>query len=221
MCQECPANQIQSSDGYSCVACDTSCQNCGGYKTDIDQYGVPLQTYSCITCQATTSILQNNNKCTSCKPFIFVESDTVSINTVACNQQFIQSAGILILNDGSISETSYDFTVYFGSDSFTSAYFSANLVGAYLTCQKSNRRNVTSCQALGNLCVLKLYANAGANTNLDACNLFQKLVASSNQIWGPNLPWLIYQQTLTVYKSSYDLGGIGNGKYLSLQYDNR
>lgn len=220
-CSACATGQIQSVDGYSCVTCNSACQSCSlstSYRADTDQYGNQLSAGStCITCQATSSILLNN-QCSSCRPFIFMQSTSDSTN---CNQQFTSSAGFLITG----TVTSYDYTVQFGSDSFTSAYFTSNLQGFYLTCSNANRRNVTSCQALANLCVLKLYSSGSANTNTDACTLFNNLVTPTTQqtlaFWPDNLPWLSYPQTLTVYKSSYDLTGIGNGQFLGLQYGSR
>lgn len=228
-CQQCPDGQIQSSDGFGCVACDATCQSCSASKSfriDTDQYGAPLiqngiQTSLCVTCQQTSSILADNT-CVSCKPFIFAQSSTDSISSISCNQAFSYSAGFLLY--GTIP--GYDYTTTFGTDTVTSSYLSSNLQGVYLTCQNANRRNVTSCQALANMCVLKLYSLVtSTSSNSDPCTLFNAIVSPTSQqtlaFWPDNLPWLFYPQTLAVYQSSYDLTGIGNGQYLNLQYETR
>lgn len=223
LCSACDSGQIQSSDGFSCVSCDARCQSCSltnSYRIDTNRDGSPSQTSSCITCDSSSSIL-NDRACVSCKPFIFTQSASENINLIGCDQAFTQSAGFLI--SGTV--TGYDYTVIFGSDTFSSSYLSSNLQGSYLTCQNADRRNATSCQALANMCVLKLYASASANSNTDPCSLFNTIVSPTTQqsqsFWPDNLPWLFYPQTLSVFRSSYDLTGIGNSEYLSLKYEER
>lgn len=185
-----------------------------------------VQTSVCVTCEQTTSILSSvtsdKSACVSCKPFIFAQSANDLVSSINCNQPFTSSAGFLIF--GTVS--GYDYTVTFGTESFTSSYLNANLQGSYLTCQTATRRNITSCQTLGNMCVLKLYASgSGASSNGDPCSLFNTIVSPISQqttsFWPDNMPWLGYSQNLVVYRSSYDLNGIGENQYLTLKYDNR
>lgn len=233
-CEACAANYRQSTDGYSCVVCNTVCQNCpntSGYVTSTNENGVTSTNARCVTCDSANSILLNG-QCVSCKPFVFTVSASGNIAGVSCNQPFIRSAGILILNDGSVTVSSYDFDVTFGSDRFTSTYLSNQLVGLYQTCRDTTRRNVTSCEALGNLCALKLYAFNLISNNIDACTLFENTVNillssqsnAANQFWDANAPWLVYPVTFGTYKSAYDATGIsttGTAQYLNLKLDNR
>lgn len=73
-CAKCPTGFIQSLDGYNCVFCDASCQNCaanGGYRKDLDENGNYFTNglvliSKCIICNKASSDL-NNNQCRSCK----------------------------------------------------------------------------------------------------------------------------------------------------------
>ena len=118
------------------------------------------------------------------------------------------------------------FSANFDSDIFSSWYFSQYLIPVYRTCQRYSKRNVTACQALGNMCVLNLYNAYSQNAGqLDACTAFNSVVKSPNAavnsvVWGDYMPWLFYTQSFSAYANSYSLAGInGNGQYLTITYD--
>ncbi|XP_043922225.1 meckelin [Protopterus annectens] len=76
----------------------------------------------------------------------------------------------------------------------TSAWFTQHLKAAAAACMEYN--NLTSCQALGNMCVMNM--NSLTSSRNDACGLFQLVYAyhsdavHSIPYWKVNLPWLYY-----------------------------
>jgi hypothetical protein len=230
-CAACPSGQVQSLDGFSCVICNTACSTCSSttaYLTDQTTQGFRVNR-SCVQCDAAASILINGNTCGSCQPYLFVDSDTIASPTsVQCNDPNIFAAGgLLILNvNSAFSVQNFYFSAVFGSDTFTSWYFSQNLIPAFRTCARYSKRNVTSCQALANLCVLNLYNSYAPSLALtDACSAFNSLVKTSNGqttnvIWGDNMPWLYYIQSNAAFMTSYASSGInGNGQFLGITFN--
>lgn len=219
-CQECPANFIQSLDGYNCVSCDATCQNCaalGGYRRDLDDTGryftLPngdLQS-RCILCDNATSLLYQD-KCRSCKPQSFIETvATTNLTQTTCSGATLISGGVLFFE--SFTEKEPDiFSVKFGENSFVSWWSNTYLVANYRQCvpacatsATTCTRNVTACQVLANICVMNLYVQiALTDGGTDACLAFNEIIlASNNNVWSAKMPWLSYTETLSVYKTVY------------------
>lgn len=84
--------------------------------------------------------------------------------------------------------------------SFTSEWFAKYLQSAAAACWVY--ANLTSCQALGNMCVMNM--NSYDSTTFDACRLFQFVFENtaglrtvhSVSFWRQNLPWLFYGDQL-------------------------
>ena len=242
-CAPCDTGLVQSLDGYTCVVCDATCQNCasnGGYRQDLDNNGNYFLTANgqptskCFICNSQSSSL-NGNACVSCKPSVFTSQPTTSLSTATCNTNQL-SGGVFIL-DGLTTNVDDPviFTVVFGNDaSITSWLFSNYLLSVYRTCKPScvsNQatpclRNVTACQSLANLCVLNMY-NVVLKNFVDACTAFSSiqypivLSTTVTTTWGFDLPWLTYQETLSAYKSSYATYGANlNAQFLNLNLNN-
>ena len=230
---------IQSLDGFSCVRCDSDCRACiaaGGYRRDTNDEGEPLRDEAtnvlitrCFGCNPTTS-LATSSGCLSCKPFIF--ADTTTVQDAVCNidPDKVQ-AGFLVV-DYVPSPSDPRFTrVNFGgpTDFYPSHLFEDLLLGTYLTCKLRSNRNMTSCQALANLCVLNLYSFVGEEligVNVDACKAYNELYLKEIETISSTqpkveLPWIEYSvyaesQTLGIYNGEYNVLGI-NGKKLRLE----
>ncbi|KAB0400079.1 hypothetical protein E2I00_005099 [Balaenoptera physalus] len=84
--------------------------------------------------------------------------------------------------------------------SFTSEWFAEYLQSSAAACWVY--ANLTSCQALGNMCVMNM--NSYDSTTFDACRLFQFIFENtaglgtvhSVSFWRQNLPWLFYGDQL-------------------------
>lgn len=235
VCSPCENGLIQSLDGFSCVRCDQTCQNCpsGSYRSDTDLDGsyFPNFVSRCISCNKDNSIASKSS-CNYCKPLIFPNSLTTIIRTASCNT-FSKIGGVLIENSPLSNNPNLadpnEFNVNFGSNTLLSCYYSEYLLSLYKQCQDSTRRNVTACQTLANLCVLNLY-NYISN-KIDACRAFfqiQNNIQTSSNVqvtiaYGENMPWIKYTDPFGSLTNSYSLLGTydPNGKYIRLSYKNK
>jgi meckelin len=228
-CEACEPGKVQSQDGFSCITCDSTCGQCGslfGFLTDTNINGQPLSIRSCVECDRTNSIIINN-KCTSCQPIIFVDSDSQPTSSTRCNDpNLFQSGGLFILNFNTTLQ-GYYYGVRFSGQPFDSWYFKENLISVDRTCLRPGKRNVTSCQSLGNMCVLNLYISLSNGAQLDPCRAFNRLPKSDNSnsqdlVWGDNMPWLTYSQTLSVYQTTYAGSGINSqNEFLKISFENK
>ena len=132
------------------------------------------------------------------------------------------AGGLIILNGNPV--TSNDptyFSVAFGSETIPSSYYQTYLLAVYRTCTTYSFRNVTACVTLGNLCVLNLYNRVGSG--VDACTAFNSVPLSQSgtnlagQVWGYNMPWLLYAESYGIYKASY-LSFINSNKPISFSF---
>ena len=253
-CAPCPSGQIQSLDGFTCVYCDATCQNCppGTYRTDTDINGAYLfnMTSTCVNCSATNAIVSGGRSCQSCKPLIYASNASTLLSAATCSA-YSPLGGILTDYPTAAASMPNDFNVYYDSStSVSSCYLVDYLASIYVECSDSTRRNATACQALANLCVLNLYtswqaASSSSSTKVDACQAFFALQnsqssssssSSNNQqasgnsaaqqqvLYGSDMPWLAYLDSLSNYYSAYlSGGGIGDSAYpyITLEFDNR
>lgn len=219
-------------DGFSCVICDEQCRSCptlNGYRTNLNLDGTKFTTNGipatqCVTCNAESSILSGKS-CSSCKPLIFAESDTTSVDSLTCNQDYISLGGLLIASDSTYTVGDYFFQVTFGAELVESWYFRNNLIPSHRTCRKITRRNITSCQTLGNLCVLNMYSITSL-TSLDACRSFTTIqrfqnLQDDNLAWGENIPWLTYPIAVSTYLTNYLGTGTSDNQYIKLNFDSK
>ena len=190
----------------------------GNYYTDNNSNLIT----KCFTCNLATS-RTDENMCVSCKPLLYANSIDINITAATCSASSnnLVSGGLIILNGNPITATDPTyFSVAFGSDSILSLYYQTYLLAVYRTCKTYSFRNVTACQALGNLCVLNLYSIVG---NVDACTAFNSVPVSQSginvagQVWGYNMPWLFYAETYGIYQASYQ-SFINSNKPLSLSF---
>ena len=154
-------------------------------------------------------------------------SESSSVTSATCNS--VSPLGGMLILDGSSSQDPTAFNVVFGSDSsIVSLYYSSYLLATYRTCRTVSRRNVSACEALGNLCVLNLYNNVQSN-KVDACQAFNSIPKTSsssggtNVVWGDNMPWLTYTETYGTFLSYYSSTGTSDtsAQYIYLKFDNK
>ena len=189
-CSLCPTGQVPSSDQYECQYCpNNSISNnecsCSANQI-IEEYNQTtdyLSTKECIACNSSTYPGSNSYACVEC-PDINMIRDPTTFACICISNSYYSSdntcipqsdqiaSGIeenhpversmkviysnLVTSQGIISTT-------IASDTFGYFYMKA----AY-DCYKYS--DTTSCQLLGNLCVLQLY-----NISADVCQLYQQL----------------------------------------------
>nr|XP_033788678.1 meckelin [Geotrypetes seraphini] len=144
------------------------------------------------------------------KAFGFFSECPMLFRCVRCGQTFINTSRSCDCNQPNILTGGLCFsivqnfpsrvvtTIRFGQlgISVQSAWFSENLQASAAACLLYS--NLTSCQALGNMCVMNM--NSLSSSIDDACSLFQNIFTStaglgfvhSISFWRPNLPWLFY-----------------------------
>ena len=234
-CVPCPSGFIQSLDGFSCVSCENSCKNCnsgaiqnsfltdyeldGNYLTDSNGFHVR----KCVTCDPKNSVL-NGGKCTSCRPLLFTQSNLVNITSIECNQVNAITLGGLIFIEKDFANEPNNFNFMFDSNVDVSWYLNEYLRASYRTCKISNRRNITACQNLANMCVLNMYTNPPNVQNqlvisIDACAAYDEIYLKQNQSDQIRVPTIKYSNTYEKYKQEYLNEGI-NSEYISIKFDN-
>ncbi|XP_006538071.1 meckelin isoform X2 [Mus musculus] len=118
--------------------------------------------------------------------------------------------------------------------SLNSEWFAKYLQATAAACW--THANLTSCQALGNMCVMNM--NSYDSTTLDACRLFHYIFEStaglisvhSVPFWRQNLPWLFYGDqpglapqvlSTTPLPTNFSFKGQNQLKFVAASYDIR
>ncbi|XP_075823066.1 meckelin isoform X3 [Microtus pennsylvanicus] len=118
--------------------------------------------------------------------------------------------------------------------SLNSEWFARHLQAAAAACWA--HANLTSCQALGNICVMNM--NSYDSTTFDACRLFHYIFEStaglssihSVPFWRQNLPWLFYGDqpglapqvlSTTPLPTNFSFKGQHQLKFVAASYDIR
>ncbi|XP_053251610.1 meckelin isoform X2 [Podarcis raffonei] len=203
-CEKCPESTSGvTQDGWDCITCPKGLTSEGKCKCPVneilverDTNGALLADALCIQCDgkgksfATSNAL--NNMCIRCEPTF------ISVNkSCSCSEPNILTGGLCFRSTGNYPPKGIA-TVRFGKLGITliSAWFSKNLQASAAACWLYS--NLTSCQTLGNMCVMNMNSLSSAST--DACGLFQYVFANtaglgtvhSISFWRQNLPWLYY-----------------------------
>ncbi|XP_028592350.2 meckelin isoform X1 [Podarcis muralis] len=203
-CEKCPESTSGvTQDGWDCITCPKGLTSEGKCKCPVneilverDTNGALLADALCVQCDgkgksfATSNAL--NNMCIRCEPtFINVNK------SCSCSEPNILTGGLCFRSTGNYPPKGIA-TVRFGKLGITliSAWFSKNLQASAAACWLYS--NLTSCQTLGNMCVMNMNSLSSAST--DACGLFQYVFANtaglgtvhSISFWRQNLPWLYY-----------------------------
>ncbi|XP_033011462.1 meckelin-like isoform X1 [Lacerta agilis] len=203
-CEKCPESMSGvTQDGWDCITCPKGLTSEGRCKCPVneilverDTNGVVLADALCVPCDgkgksfATSNAL--NNMCIRCEPTF------ISVNkSCSCSEPNILTGGLCFRSTGNYPPKGIA-TVRFGKLGITliSAWFSKNLQASAAACWLYS--NLTSCQTLGNMCVMNMNSLSSGST--DACGLFQYVFANtaglgtvhSISFWRQNLPWLYY-----------------------------
>ncbi|XP_053104863.1 meckelin isoform X1 [Hemicordylus capensis] len=203
-CEKCPDTMSGvTQDGWDCIACPKGLTADGKCKCLVDEIlverdtnGALLQAALCVQCDgkeqsfAASNVL--SNRCIRCEPTF------ISVNKLCqCSEPNILTGGLCFRSTGNFPPKGIA-TVRFGKLGITmiSAWFLKNLQASAAACWVYS--NLTSCQALGNMCVMNM--NSLSSGSIDACGLFQYVFANtaglgtvhSVSFWRQNLPWLYY-----------------------------
>ncbi|XP_062987006.1 meckelin isoform X2 [Elgaria multicarinata webbii] len=203
-CEKCPDSMSGvTQDGWDCITCPNGLTAEGKCKCPINEILVERKTTGellkealCVRCDgkeqsfATSNAL--SNMCTRCEPTFITVNKSCS-----CSEPNILTGGLCFRSTGNFPPKGIA-TVRFGKLGITllSTWFLKNLQASAAACWLYS--NLTSCQALGNMCVMNMNSLSSAST--DACGLFQYVYANtaglgtvhSISFWRQNLPWLYY-----------------------------
>eukprot|EP00794_Sanderia_malayensis_P012250 gene12250-13512_t len=201
-CNPCGANEVTSTDKWSCVKCqaDTTfdattrtCKKRCNTTTAISDKQQNGESYfdkrrRCIKCLNDTQPDLTQTSCKRCDNNVL--TITSSLNTgISCQcpetTQVTSRGGVCmrktILDSFNIPDSSAAanaYTVKFPQQSIISAFFVNNLQAAKVLCCVN--RNFTACQLLANLCVLTDYNKdnfeSSLTLNTDACSEYLKIV---------------------------------------------
>nr|XP_023401631.1 meckelin isoform X5 [Loxodonta africana] len=208
ICKKCPENMKGvTEDGWNCISCPggltaegkCSCPT-GHILVERDVNGTLLSQATCKLCDGNENsfTIANalGNRCVRCEP-TFVNTS----RSCACSEPNILTGGLCFSSTGNFPPRVIS-TARYGElgMSLTSEWFSKYLQSSAAACWVY--ANLTSCQALGNMCVMNM--NSYDLATFDACRLFQFIFENtaglrtvhSVSFWRQNLPWLFYGDQL-------------------------
>ncbi|XP_050656438.1 meckelin isoform X2 [Macaca thibetana thibetana] len=165
-----------------------------------DINGTLLSQATCELCDGNENSFMVANalgdRCIRCEP-TFVNTS----KSCACSEPNILTGGLCFSNTGNFPLRRIS-TARYGEVgvSLTSEWFAKYLQSSAAACWVY--ANLTSCQALGNICVMNM--NSYDFATFDACRLFQFIFENtaglstvhSISFWRQNLPWLFYGDQL-------------------------
>ncbi|XP_075776499.1 meckelin isoform X2 [Pelodiscus sinensis] len=237
ICEKCPESMNGiTEDGWNCITCPKGLTTEGKCKCAINEIlverdvnGKLLNKALCILCDGSEPSFSASdilgNRCVRC------EQTFINISkSCDCSDPNTLTGGLCFSSSGNFPSKALA-TVRYGQLGITviSAWFVKNLQASAAACWLYS--NLTSCQALGNMCVMNM--NSLSSTTSDACGLFQYVYANtaglgtvhSISFWRQNLPWLYYgdqpglaSQVLdtTQFPASFSFKGINKNIKLQL-----
>ncbi|XP_065759283.1 meckelin isoform X3 [Muntiacus reevesi] len=197
ICKKCPEHMKGvTEDGWNCISCPgglTAEGKChcptGHILVERNVNGTLLSQATCELCdKSENSFMVANalgNRCVRCEP-TFINTS----RSCACSEPNILTGGLCFSSTGNFPLRMIS-TARYGElgVSFTSEWFAKYLQSSTTACWVYG--NLTSCQALGNMCVMNM--NSYDSSTFDACGLFQntklKFVAASYDVRGNFLKW--------------------------------
>ncbi|KAK1331917.1 hypothetical protein QTO34_007593 [Cnephaeus nilssonii] len=203
ICKKCPEDKKGvTKDGWNCISCpgdltaEGKCHCPSGHiLVERDVNGALLSQATCRLCDGNensfTVANALGNRCVRCEP-TFINTS----RSCACLEPNL--TGGLCFNNTENFRTPMISPARYGElgMSITSEWFARYLHSSAAACRVY--ANLTSCQALGNMCVMNM--NSYNYATFDACGLFQ--IVSENTpglrtvhsvtFWKQNLPWLFY-----------------------------
>ncbi|XP_008574634.1 PREDICTED: meckelin [Galeopterus variegatus] len=208
ICKKCPENMKGvTEDGWNCISCPSGLTAEGKCHCPTGHILVERDVNGTLLSQATCELCDENensftvanalgNRCVRCEP-TFVNTD----RSCACSEPNILTGGLCFSNTRNFPPRIIS-TVRYGElgMSLTSEWFSKYLQSAAAACRVY--ASLTSCQALGNMCVMNM--NSYDSATFDACWLFQFVFKNTTGLgtvhsisfWRQNLPWLFYGDQL-------------------------
>ncbi|XP_059984070.1 meckelin isoform X5 [Lagenorhynchus albirostris] len=208
ICKKCPENMKGvTEDGWNCISCPgglTAEGKChcptGHILVERDVNGTLLSQATCKLCEESENsfTIANalGNRCVQCEP-TFINTS----RSCVCSEPNILTGGLCFSSTGNFPPRMISAARYGDLGmSFTSEWFAEYLQSSAAACWVY--ANLTSCQALGNMCVMNM--NSYDSTTFDACRLFQFIFENtaglgtvhSVSFWRQNLPWLFYGDQL-------------------------
>uniref|UniRef100_A0A8C6FF93 Transmembrane protein 67 n=1 Tax=Moschus moschiferus TaxID=68415 RepID=A0A8C6FF93_MOSMO len=207
-CKKCPEHMKGvTKDGWNCISCPGGLTAEGKCHCPIGHILVERNVNGTLLSQATCELCDESensftvanalgNRCVRCEP-TFINTS----RSCACSEPNILTGGLCFSSTGNFPLRMIS-TARYGElgISFTSEWFAKYLQSSAAACCVYG--NLTSCQALGNMCVMNM--NSYESSTFDACGLFQVIFENtaalgtvhSVSFWRQNLPWLFYGDQL-------------------------
>ncbi|XP_050021378.1 meckelin isoform X2 [Alexandromys fortis] len=241
VCKKCPENMKGvTKDGWDCISCPGSLTAEGKCHCPTGHILVERNVNGSLLSQATCELCDGNEnsftkasalgaRCVRCEP-TFVNTS----RSCTCSEPHILTGGLCFSNTGNFQRVIS--TARYGElgMSLNSEWFTRHLQAAAAACWV--HANLTSCQALGNICVMNM--NSYDSTTFDACRLFHYIFEStaglssvhSVPFWRQNLPWLFYGDqsgmapqvlSTTPLPTNFSFKGQHQLKFVAASYDIR
>ncbi|XP_043835009.1 meckelin isoform X2 [Dromiciops gliroides] len=204
ICEKCPENMKGvTEDGWNCISCPNGLTAEGRCQCPTDHIlveqdtdGKLLSEANCILCDGSENSFSAanifRNRCVRCEP-TFINTT----KSCTCSEPASLTGGLCFSSKGNFLPQAVTTWRYGQLGSLlNSEWFSKHLQAAAAACWIYS--NLTSCQALGNMCVMNM--NSWSPATFDACRLFRFIfdntaglgTVHSISFWRKNLPWLFY-----------------------------
>jgi len=177
ICKKCPENMKGvTEDGWNCISCPGGLTAEGKCHCPTGHILVERAVNGTLLSQATCKLCDENensftvanalgNRCNRCEP-TFINTS----RSCTCSAPNILTGGLCFSSTGNFPSRVISSARYGDLGmSFTSEWFVKYLQSSAAAC--GVYANLTSCQALGNMCVMNM--NSYDSTTFDACQLFQ------------------------------------------------
>ncbi|XP_041513183.1 meckelin isoform X2 [Microtus oregoni] len=242
ICKKCPENMKGvTKDGWDCISCPGSLTAEGKCHCPTGHILVERNVNGSLLSQATCELCDGNEnsftkanalgtRCVRCEP-TFVNTS----KSCTCSEPHILTGGLCFSKTVNFHQRVIS-TARYGElgMSLNSEWFARHLQAAADACWV--HANLTSCQALGNICVMNM--NSYDSTTFDACRLFHYIFEStaglssihSVPFWRQNLPWLFYGDqpglapqvlSTTPLPTNFSFKGQHQLKFVAASYDIR
>ncbi|XP_051054068.1 meckelin isoform X2 [Phodopus roborovskii] len=241
ICKKCPENMKGvTKDGWDCISCPSGLTAEGKCHCPTGHILVERNVSGTLLSQATCELCDENensftkadalgSRCVRCEP-TFVNTS----RSCTCSEPHVLAGGLCFSNTGNFRQRVIS-TARYGELGMllNSEWFAKYLQAAAAACWM--HANLTSCQALGNMCVMNMNSY---DSTFDACRLFHYIFEStaglssihSIPFWRQNLPWLFYGDqpglapqvlSTTPLPTNFSFKGQNQLKFVAASYDIR
>ncbi|GAB1288316.1 Meckelin [Apodemus speciosus] len=228
-------------DGWDCISCPSSLTAEGRCHCPPGHILVERNVSGSLLSQATCELCDENGNSFTKANALGTRVCPLRTNICEYKQVLFMSrtsrfSGLCFSNTGNFRQRVISTTRYGELGHAIKLRMVCQVFAGNSNCMLVTHANLTSCQALGNMCVMNM--NSYDSTTFDACRLFHYIFEStaglisvhSIPFWRQNLPWLFYGDqpglapqvlSTTPLPTNFSFKGQNQLKFVAASYDIR